>query len=280
LLEGYGLTEAAPVLSAARPDEPLTVGSVGRPLNGIEVKLDGESGGIGEIVTRGPNVMAGYYRNQTATDEVLRDGWLHTGDLGRFDEQGMLYVVGRAKEVIVDSGGNNIYIDELEEAYGHSQYLKELAVVGLKVAGGEQVAALAVPAYARGESRRSVEDRLRADFGKIAAGLSPHKHIRILRFTDAELPRTRTRKIKRNEVVATLRQMLQSTADQPFVAGSAEIEPWLAQALAQVSSDVVNLTPATRLIEDLGLDSLAMAELAEHIAEHAGREIGPEELPT
>jgi long-chain acyl-CoA synthetase len=277
LLEGYGLTEAAPVLSAARPDEPLTVGSVGRPLNGIEVKLDGESGGIGEIVARGPNVMAGYYRNQAATDEVLRDGWLHTGDLGRFDEQGMLYVVGRAKEAIVDSGGNNIYIDELEEAYGHSQYLKELAVVGLKVAEGEQVAALAVPAYARGESRRAVEDRLRADFDKIAGGLSPHKHIRILRFTDAELPRTRTRKIKRNEVLASLREMLQSTADQPLLASGAEIEPWLAQALAQVSSDAVNLTPATRLIEDLGLDSLAMAELAEHIAEHAGREIGPEE---
>jgi long-chain acyl-CoA synthetase len=277
LLEGYGLTEAAPVLSAARPDEPLTVGSVGRPLNGIEVKLDGDSGGIGEIVARGPNIMAGYYRNQAATDEVLRDGWLHTGDLGRFDEQGMLYVVGRAKEVIVDSGGNNIYIDELEEAYGHSQYLKELAVVGLKVGEGEQVAALAVPAYARGESRRSVEDRLRADFDKIARGLSPHKHVRILRFTEAELPRTRTRKIKRNEVVATLRQMLESTADQLVVANSAEIEPWLAQALAQVSSDAVNLTPATRLIEDLGLDSLAMAELAEHIAQHAGREIGPEE---
>src|SRR5215469_2102521 len=278
LLEGYGLTEAAPVLSAARPDEPLTVGSVGRPLNGIEVKLGDESGGIGEIVARGPNIMAGYYRNQAATDEVLRDGWLHTGDLGRFDEQGMLYVVGRAKEVIVDSGGNNIYIDELEEAYGHSQFLKELAVVGLKVGEGEQVAALAVPAYARGESRRSVEDRLRADFDRIARGLSPHKHIRILRFTDAELPRTRTRKIKRNEVVATLRQMVESTADQLVIANGAEIEPWLAQALAQVSSDAVNLTPATRLIEDLGLDSLAMAELGEHLAEHAGREIGPEEM--
>ncbi len=277
LLEGYGLTEAAPVLSAAHPDEPLVVGSVGRPLNGIEVKLDGESNGIGEIIARGPNVMAGYYRNQAATDEVLRDGWLHTGDLGRFDEQGMLYIVGRAKEVIVDSGGNNIYIDELEEAYGHSPYLKELAVVGLKVGEGEQVAALAVPAYSRGESRRAVEDRLRADFEKIASGLSPHKRIRILRFTDAELPRTRTRKIKRNEVVAILRRMLESGAEQAASSAAAEIEPWLAQALAQVSSEAINVTPATRLIEDLGLDSLAMAELAEHIAEHAGREIGPEE---
>ena len=80
---------------------------------------------VGEILARGPNVMAGYYRNQAATDEVLHDGWLHTGDLGRFDEDGRLYIVGRAKDVIVDSGGNNIYIDELEEIYGHSSFIKE-----------------------------------------------------------------------------------------------------------------------------------------------------------
>ena len=119
-----------------------------------------------------------------------------------------MYIVGRAKEVIVDSGGNNIYIEELEEIYGRSQYVKEMAVVGLKVGQGEQVAALVVPAYARGESRRAVEDRLRTDFDKIARELSAHKRIRILRFTDAELPRTRTRKIKRAEVAATLRRML------------------------------------------------------------------------
>ena len=80
--------------------------------------------------------MAGYYHNKAATDEVLHDGWLHTGDLGRLDEDGRLYIVGRAKDVIVDSGGNNIYIDELEEVYGHSSYIKELAVVGLKVGAG------------------------------------------------------------------------------------------------------------------------------------------------
>ncbi|MGO9605904.1 MAG: AMP-binding protein [Candidatus Binataceae bacterium] len=276
LLEGYGLTEAAPVLSAAHPDEPLKVGSVGKPLHGIEIKLDDESGGIGEIIAHGPNVMAGYYRNQATTDEVLRDGWLHTGDLGRFDSDGTLYVVGRAKEVIVDSGGNNVYMDELEEAYGRSPYVKELAVVGITVGQGEQVAALAVPAYARGESRRSVEDRLRADFDEIAGGLNPHKRIRIVRFTDTELPRTRTRKIKRAEVAAILRRMLESGADQKST-GGAEVEPWLAQALAQVSTEAITIGPATRLIEDLGLDSLAMAELAEHIAEYAGREIGPEE---
>ncbi len=133
LLEGYGLTEAAPVLSVGPSREPLNPGSVGKPLVGVEVKLQTEPGEeVGEILARGPNVMAGYYRDQAATDAALKDGWLHTGDLGRFDEQGRLYIVGRAKDVIVDAGGNNVYIDEVEEAYGHSAYIKELAVVGSK----------------------------------------------------------------------------------------------------------------------------------------------------
>ena len=278
LLEGYGLTESAPVLSVARPGDTLAPGSVGKPLASVEITLDAPNGaGVGEILARGPNVMSGYYRNQAATDEVIREGWLRTGDLGRFDDDGSLYIVGRAKDVIVDSGGNNIYIDELEEAYGHSQYVKELAVVGLKVAQGEQVAALAVPAYARGESRRSVEDKLRTHFEKVSAGLNPHKRIRILRFTDAELPRTRTRKLKRAEVVTILHRMLESHAEERATV-SGEVEPWLAQVLAQVASGAPSITPATRLIEDLGLDSLALAELGEHIATKAGRELSAEEL--
>jgi long-chain acyl-CoA synthetase len=289
LLEGYGLTESAPVLSVARPDEPLKPGSVGKPLGKVELKLAGVNGHhpphheeqqvdrVGELLARGPNVMSGYYRNQAATDEVLKDGWLHTGDLGRFDAEGRLYIVGRAKDVIVDSGGNNVYIDELEEAYGHSQYLRELAVVGLKVGLGEQVAALAVPAYAKGESRRAVEDKLRAHFEKVSGSLNPHSRIRILRFTDAELPRTRTRKVRRTEVAAILQRMVESHGASRATIDT-EVEPWLAEALEQVASGAANIDPATRLIEDLGLDSLALAELAEQIAIKAGRDISAEEL--
>jgi long-chain acyl-CoA synthetase len=278
LLEGYGLTESAPVLSVARPDEPLVAGSVGKPLNGVEIKLaTGEQDGVGEILARGPNIMSGYFHNQAATDEVLKDGWLYTGDLGRFDTEGRLYIVGRAKDVIVDSGGNNIYIDELEEVYGRSPYIKELAVVGLKVGQGEQIAALIVPAYARGESRRTIEDRLREHCEQVSATLNPHKRIRILRFTDSELPRTRTRKVKRAEVVELIRRMLESHGGEPAKV-SAEIEPWLAQALGQVVSGAPEISGATRLIEDLGLDSLALAELAEHIAVKAGRQLTAQEL--
>src|SRR5208282_5871389 len=168
---------------------------------------------------------------------------------------------------------------ELEEIYGRSQYVKEMAVVGLKVGQGEQVAALVVPAYSRGESRRAVEDRLRGDFDKVARELSAHKRIRILRFTDAELPRTRTRKIKRADVAAILRRMLevrQSEADADTA--NPEVETWLAEALALIATEPVNIAPATRLIEDLGLDSLALAEIGELIGERASREIAPEEI--
>jgi long-chain acyl-CoA synthetase len=279
LLEGYGLTEAAPVLSVARPDEPLAPGSVGKPLSGIEVKLDcAERSNVGEIVARGPNIMAGYYRNKAATDDAIRDGWLHTGDLGRFDGNGRLFVVGRAKDVIVDSAGNTLYIDELEEAYAHSPYLKELAIVGIKIGEGEQVAALAVPAYAKGERRRAVEDRLCAHFGEIGAKLSPAKRVKVLRFSDQTLPRTRTRKVKRIEVAAMLQTMLQGDAETKASAANGEVEAWLADALADVASGAKDITPATRLVEDLGLDSLALAELAEHIGDRAGRELSPEDF--
>jgi long-chain acyl-CoA synthetase len=278
LLEGYGLTETAPVLSVARPDDPLVPGSVGKPLNGVELRLDGaDENGVGEIIARGSNVMSGYFCNEAATAEILRDGWLYTGDLGRFDSAGALYIVGRAKDVIVDSGGNNVYIDEIEEAYGHSPYIKEMAVVGLKVAQGEQVAALVAPDYARGESRRAVEDRLREHFEKIGGQLSAHKRIRILRFTDSEIPRTRTRKVKRAEVVARLERLIHKQPDAR-ARSDGEIVPWLAHALEQVAGEAAEITPSTRLIEDLGLDSLALAELAEQVAVKAGQEMSGAQL--
>src|SRR5579875_126230 len=277
LLEGYGLTEAAPVLSVAHPDEQLVPGSVGKPLAGVQIKLSTENGDeVGEILARGPNVMAGYYRDQAATDAALKDGWLHTGDLGRFDEHGRLYIVGRAKDVIVDAGGNNVYIDEVEEAYSHSPYMKEMAVVGLKTPGGEQVAALVVPAYARGQSRRAVHDQLQAHFARVSASLNSHKRIRILRFTDSDLPRTRTRKIKRAEVADILSRMIAQGSQER--SAQVDVEPWLAETLSQVTADGAAITSATRLVEDLGLDSLALAELGEHVAERTGRELSPEEL--
>ncbi|MBV8506732.1 MAG: 1-acyl-sn-glycerol-3-phosphate acyltransferase, partial [Alphaproteobacteria bacterium] len=133
------------------------------------------------------------------------------------------------------------------------------------------------PAYARGESRRAVEDRLREHFEHVGAGLNAHKRLRILRFTDSDLPRTRTRKIRRAEVATLLQRMLASHVGERHLV-SPDIEPWLLHALAQVAADVETISPATHLIEDLGLDSLALAELAEQIQLKSGRELSPEEL--
>jgi long-chain acyl-CoA synthetase len=278
LLEGYGLTEAAPVVSVARPDEPLCVGSVGKPLAGLEVTLDlAEGSKVGEILLRGPNVMKGYFRNNEATLEVLSGGWLRTGDLGRFDDEGRLYIVGRCKDVIVDAGGNNVYIDELEELYGQLPEIKELAVVALKVGAGEQAAALVVPAYARSEGQRAIEDKIRAHFEQVSRGLPRYKQVRILRFTNRDLPRTRTRKIKRSEVATTLRAMVESSAG---TGGAADLESWLAEALEQVSGGACEISSSSRLFEDLGLDSLALAELAEIVAQRSGWAPSAEQLGT
>ncbi|HLA95459.1 MAG TPA: AMP-binding protein, partial [Pyrinomonadaceae bacterium] len=142
VLEGYGLTESSPVLTVARPGNKLLRGSVGKPLPGVEVKIDNpDANGVGEVVARGQNVMLGYYNNEEATEAVLQDRWLKTGDLGKLDEDGNLFIVGRSKDVIIDSNGKNIYPDEIEDLYGKSSYIKELSVVGLSDDdGGEKIA--------------------------------------------------------------------------------------------------------------------------------------------
>ncbi|MDT7605346.1 MAG: long-chain acyl-CoA synthetase, partial [Acidobacteriota bacterium] len=148
ILEGYGLTEASPVLTVTRPQNKLIAGSVGRPVPGVEIKiLDAEQSGVGEVVARGPNVMLGYFNNEEATRAVLQNRWLYTGDLGRLDDEGNLYLVGRSKDIIVDTNGKNVYPDEIEETYADSPFVKELSVVGLPDGIGEKVACMVVPDY-------------------------------------------------------------------------------------------------------------------------------------
>ncbi|MGH7783567.1 MAG: AMP-dependent synthetase/ligase, partial [Candidatus Binatia bacterium] len=149
VLEGYGLTESSPVLTVARPGNKLLRGSVGKPLPGVEVKIDNpDDTGVGEVIARGQNIMLGYYNNEEATEAVLQDRWLKTGDLGRIDEDGNLFIVGRSKDVIIDSNGKNIYPDEIEDHYGKSPFIKELSIVGFPDDdGGEKISALVVPDY-------------------------------------------------------------------------------------------------------------------------------------
>jgi long-chain acyl-CoA synthetase len=131
ILQGYGLTETAGGCATTRGENNV-IGSVGPPLPGTEIRIEApDESGVGEIVIRGPMVMKGYYRNPEATAEVLRDGWLFSGDLGRLDRAGNLFVVGRKKEVIVLPNGKNVYPDEMEAYYGQGKYIKEIAVIGV-----------------------------------------------------------------------------------------------------------------------------------------------------
>jgi long-chain acyl-CoA synthetase len=121
MLQGYGLTEAAPVISANTLAHHK-LGSSGRTMPGLDVRIcdpDGRtlpSGSRGEIVVRGENVMAGYWKNERATADVLRDGWLYTGDLGYLDEEGFLYVLGRVKSLLIADDGEKYSPEEIEEA--------------------------------------------------------------------------------------------------------------------------------------------------------------------
>lgn len=137
LLEGYGLTEASPVVSLNPLKGRRKAGSIGIALSrNIEMKVvDGSDrplgpGKVGELLVRGPNVMAGYYRQEEATAGTIKDGWLYTGDMARFDEEGYVYIVGRKKEM-VNVRGLNVYPREIEEVLYQNQKIKEAAVIGI-----------------------------------------------------------------------------------------------------------------------------------------------------
>jgi long-chain acyl-CoA synthetase len=198
LLEGYGLTEASPVVSAHRYSGERRLGSVGQPIPCVEVAiLDDDdravpTGEVGEVCVRGPNVMLGYYRLPEETARTIRAGWLHTGDMGRLDADGFLYIVERKKDLII-RGGFNIYPREVEEAlYAHPQ-VAEAAVVGMKDAlMGEDVVAFVV-----------LKDRERATAEEIAAfcetRLARYKCPKQVRFVDS-LPKSPIGKILRKEL--------------------------------------------------------------------------------
>lgn len=137
LLEGYGLTESSPVISF-NTFSAFKIGSVGRPIKDVEVRIAAD----GEILTRGPHVMRGYWKNPEATAETIRDGWLHTGDVGRLDEDGFLFITDRKKDLFVTSAGKNIAPSELERLLCSDPWIDQAVVYG---DGRQFISALIVP---------------------------------------------------------------------------------------------------------------------------------------
>ncbi|HKO60217.1 MAG TPA: AMP-binding protein, partial [Pyrinomonadaceae bacterium] len=283
ILEGYGLTEASPVLTVTRPENRMLTGSVGRPLPGVEVRIaEPDLTGVGEVIARGPNVMLGYYSDESATRSALVERWLYTGDLGKLDDDGNLFLVGRSKEIIVDTNGKNVYPDELEEIYSNSPYVKELSIVGLADGVGEKVACLVVPddeydiALSREELRRRVEEHFR----EVSASLPYYKRVKVLHFTDFELPRTATRKVKRAEVIGILEGLEVSgkTGVNDETAAIDSQSRWLIGIVTTVSNRSRDEISTSTRMADLGFDSLMFVELATAIENAGGSVTAPERL--
>ena len=198
ILEGYGLSESSPVASFNRPDRERKPGSIGIPIEGVEMKVvdddgnDVAQGEVGEIVIRGHNVMKGYWNKPDETRDTLVDGWLYTGDMAKIDEDGYFFIVDRKKDLII-RGGYNVYPREIEEVLYEHPAVREAAVVGVKDDKlGEEVGAAV--SLKDGESVSAQELR---DFVK--EQVAAYKYPRQVWFVD-DLPKGPTGKILKREI--------------------------------------------------------------------------------
>jgi len=198
ILEGYGLSETSPVASFNHPDKERKPGSIGTPVEGVEMRVvdpDGKdvpTGKVGEITIRGHNVMKGYWQRPEATAEAIPDGWFRTGDLARIDSDGDFYIVDRKKELII-RGGYNVYPREVEEALYEHPSVAEVAVIGIPHESlGEEVGA----AVALKPGATATPEELRAFAKERVAAYKYPRHVWFV----AELPKGPTGKILRRSV--------------------------------------------------------------------------------
>jgi len=198
VLEGYGLSETSPVASCNHPDRERRPGSIGTPIEGVEMRIVDEAGEavpqgeVGEIVIRGHNIMKGYWKRPDATAEAMRGGWFHSGDMGREDEDGYFYVVDRKKDLII-RGGYNVYPREVEELLYEHPAIREAAVVGVPHdEWGEEVGAAVVLEPGATVAPEEISAWVRE---RIAA----YKYPRVVWFLD-DLPKGPTGKILKREI--------------------------------------------------------------------------------
>ncbi|MFA5447286.1 MAG: AMP-binding protein [Sphaerochaeta sp.] len=208
-VQGYGLTETSPI-THLNPVEAYKETSVGKRVPQVEVKIvDPDSDGNGIIYIKGPMVMQGYYNNQEATDEVLEDGWLNTGDVGYQDSEGYLYLTGRAKNLIVTEGGKNVFPEEIEDYFQLYNEIDTICVLGYIIDAktkSEGIRALIYPTQAytdemdkeHGErATAKVEERMNAIVSEVNRKLQSYKKITRVTVVDEPLEMTSTKKVKR-----------------------------------------------------------------------------------
>ncbi len=258
VVEAYGLSETAPILTFNNPLRPV-FGSVGKAVPGVELKLADSGGGIKdrEVLARGPNVMAGYWRLPEATANSFTDGWFRTGDLGRMDSEGNLFLTGRCKEVLVMPSGKNVYPDELEKIYEQSDLVEEACLCLTTQGGHEHLTAVVVPCRETIRRRRisAINDEIKFELENIGVNLPSYQRVTKIVLTSNPLPRTRLGKLQRFKVLTRLEQELEAKAGSRTEAGGDPADPLLAFAHGQLKLEKVP-TGRENLETDLGLDSL------------------------
>ena len=210
LVQGYGLTETSPVISAENVKKKKS-GSIGFPMDNVEVEIvNKDENGIGELRVKGPNVMLGYYENEEETNKVIKDGWFYTGDLGYFDEEGYLFLTGRQKDMIVLKNGKKVFPDELEIVINRLDLVKECIVYGIpdekdkndyklsvKIVYDPEVAKQLYPNATEEDLRKILWEQIK----EINKTFPPYKYIKNMILTDQELVKTTTQKVKRQEEI-------------------------------------------------------------------------------
>ena len=299
ILQGYGLTETTGAATVTR-FEDNKIGSVGTPLNGVEVRIDQpDADGIGEVLIRGPVVMSGYYQNPEASKEAFNaDGFFRSGDLGRFDKQGHLYIVGRKKDVIKLPSGKNVFPEDVEAHYEQSPFVSEVCVLGVKDESSqfkrmEKLCAVVVPnfEYLKTQHIGSARDWVVWELENLGRELPEYQRVHDFVLRADSLPRTTTRKIRRFELRDQLEVLRKEQgngrapkatvlieADQVLMespAGRATVA-----AVRQHVPDTEPIRPAMNFEIDLSLDSLARAECFASVEQTLGIELTPEELST
>ncbi len=277
IIQGYGLTETTGGCTVTRVHDNV-IGSVGKSLPGTEISIDApDASGIGEVLIRGPLVMKGYYKDPEATAEATRGGWFHSGDLGRLDEKGNLFITGRVKEVIVLPNGKNIYPDEIETHYLQSPFISEIAALGIASLGthgtSERLHGLVVPNFDVLKEKRIANAReiLRDEIGRLSIQLPKYKRLMSYQIRKDPLPRTTTQKIKRLELKNLIEsgQMRDTDLAQETRTLSQEDRATMSSAMGQEVLGLLKDTyhrntpiePDTNLELDLGFDSMERIEL-------------------
>ncbi len=227
LLQGWGMTEASPVVSLQRFSPwrfrftryyEQHIGSVGQPIAGVELKLADlpEKGlrvadqGEGEVLVRGPGVFHGYWNAEDQTNEAKRDGWLLTGDLGRIEKDGSIYLTGRSKYIIVLDSGEKVHPEELEEKLSQSDLIEDVCIVGRQQRGRTQVTAVLYPNIEETARRCAADglpvtepalrDLVTQDVARICKEAAAYKRVGLIEFSDQPLPKTALRKVARGQI--------------------------------------------------------------------------------